>query len=72
MSTTLDHCQELMDRLGWSIDESVVRNRDGSTSWQVSAKRHGHVIFVWAPTRTGAWKSACRQIGRTEQSSTAA
>ncbi len=72
MSTTLDHCQELMDRLGWSIDESVVENRDGSTTWQVSATRHGHVILAWALTRTGAWKAACRQISRTNRSSTAA
>jgi hypothetical protein len=62
----------LMDQLGWSIDESVVQNHDGSTTWQVSATRHGHVILVWGVTRTGAWKAACRQIGRLNRTSSAA
>jgi len=51
-------------RHDWSAEETVSRQRDGSTLWQVEAECNKHWILVWGSTRSQAWQAATRMADR--------
>ena len=48
----------------WSAEETVSRQRDGSTLWQIEAQCNEHCILAWGRTRSQAWKAATRMAER--------
>jgi len=51
----------------WSVEETVYRQRDGSTLWQADANCQEHRILVWGQSQSGVWRAVSRMADRIQR-----
>jgi len=51
----------------WPAEETVSRQRDGTTLWQIEAQCDDHFILAWGRTRSQAWNAVARITERIQR-----
>lgn len=50
-----------------SAAETVYRQRDGSTLWQIDANCQEHRLLVWGQSQSGVWRAVSRMADRIQK-----